>query len=211
MSTLIPYGQACFLSLVLVSVVCGVSPVAAQNNNPNRALQEKLQRVQKRVQVLEQEKTALQSQNDQSVALLKGTQRDVGRLQAAVRLAGSLKIELAQQTAEVDSLMERLATAESKMADLQVELKREQGNVKTSTHALQAVQVLLDGQNKNFDACKASNQTLFELNVDLLKKYEAAYKTSSVWRGGFVTQLDWVRVENENSEISDHLTGARVR
>lgn len=203
--------QSLLLSLALLSVVAGVTPVAAQNNNPNRALQEKLQRVQQRSQALEQEKSALQAEKAQSESALKNAQRDVGRLQASARLAVSLKGELAQQATENEGLKARLAAAESKMADLQAELKREQTSFRNSAVALQETRQQLDVQTKNFSACKSGNQALFELNTDLLSKYEAAYKAGSMLRGGFVTQLDWVKVENDNADIRDRLTAARIR
>lgn len=216
------HRQCLSWGLVWLCVLGVAHPAAAQTNNPNRALMQKLQVFQQRAQALEQEKSALQAEKEQAQAALKQAQRELDRLQAAARLAVSLKTDLSQQTTANDNLKLSLTTAETRLAEVQDEfrreqarwqdeLQREQSNFSSATQTLQATRQQLDGQTKSLNLCQANNQALFELNTDLLSKYEAAYKASSVLRGGFLTQLDWVKVENDNGEIRDRLNGARVR
>ena len=65
-------------------------------------------------------------------------------------------------------------------------------------------------KSKQLVQCENNNQRLYQINTDLLSRYEQAYKSAYLLGGGLFTQLGLVKLENDNVQERDKLKSLRV-
>jgi hypothetical protein len=75
---------------------------------------------------------------------------------------------------------------------------------------LQASQDNLLAKSKHLVQCENNNAGLYQINTDLLSRYEQAYKSAYLLKGGVFTQLGIVKLENDNAQERDKLQSLRV-
>lgn len=167
-----------------------------------------LQRAQQKAQSLEQEKTRLTAEKTQMQDDLKKAQDDASRVKSAsAAKLGTVQKELAALQVEKQRLSDELGQLKAQAIEQQnsatAQARMQQSN-------LQVSQDILLAKSKQLVQCENKNLSLYQINTDLLSRYEQAYKSAYLMRGGVFTQLGTVKLENDNAQERDKLQGLRV-
>jgi chromosome segregation ATPase len=160
-----------------------------------RALAEKLQRAQ-------QAQMQLQDEKNQLVSEKASLEKELVRLKADV---SKLQTQLTRHSQEAKG-------AESEHQNALKQLNEQ--SVAASTQASQQlaqVRAELQRRTQSLQTCEAKNEGMYQLNTDLLNRYEKSVNPSAAWfSGGPLTKLAQVKLENEVTQLGDELQSLRL-
>jgi len=147
---------------------------------------------------------------------LKKAQDDASRVKSAstVKL-GSLQKEVAALQKEAAALQDDKLRLSEELVQLKAQAVEQQrqtaAQVQLQLSNLQVSQDNLLAKSKQLVQCDNNNQSLYLINTDLLSRYEQAYKSAYLLRGGLLTQLGIVKLENETTQERDKLQDLRLK
>jgi len=126
---------------------------------------------------------------------------------ASAAKLGTVQKELAALQEEKQRLSDELAQLKAQALEQQntaaAQARMQQSNLQVSQDSLLA-------KSKQLVQCENKNLSLYQINTDLLSRYEQAYKSAYLLRGGVFTQLGTVKLENDNAIEREKLQGLRV-
>lgn len=184
-------GFCFFLCLLLLST----SGMAAEDKAGKA-----LQRSQQKNQMLEQEKNQLLADKTQMQEELKKSQDAASRLKSSTAKLGATQKELAALQEDQQRISQELTALKSQFAVLKRQHADSVADAQLQRADLSFSQQNLTSKSRVLVSCEDSNRALYELNTDLLSRYEQAYKSAYLLRGGVFTQLGLVNLENEAQE-----------
>ena len=186
----------CLAGLLLLS-----TPGMAADDKVGKALQ----RAQQKNQMLEQEKNQMLADKTQMQDDLKKSQDAASRLKTSTVKLGATQKELAALQEDQQRLSLELTALKSQLTELKGQHAEAVADARLQRTDLNFSQQSLTTKSKNLVSCENNNRALYDLNTDLLSRYEQAYKSAYLLRGGLFTQLGFVNLENEaNAEREKH-------
>jgi len=193
------------------------SPLLAQQSLQQSREREALRRAQLATQKAEQEKTQLQEQN----AKLEKDKQDLSaKLKTAQKLKGELaaaKAKGIEQTQEIDQLRSDLRIDSARIGDMEAKLKslnaqiaedQEQsrqlaGQIKTLEAQLQQQREIIAHQSQALHEVNGKNMKLYQLNAELIDRYNKKGVWDSLMQREPVTQIKDVRIQSMLQEYRD--------
>jgi len=164
-----------------------------------------LQRAQQKNQILEQEKNQWLADKTQMQDDLKMSQDAASRLKTSTAKLGATQKELALLQEDRQRLNQESTALKTQLADLKGQHAEAVADARLQRADLNYSQQSLTSKSKELVSCENNNRALYELNTDLLSRYEQAFKSAYLLRGGVFTQLGLVTLENEaNAEREKH-------
>ena len=195
------------LAVSLVLSIAG-SALAADDKKAVRAQQERIQRMQQAQQALEQEKNQLSVEKTEMEQRLGAVKMELERAHSSNARRENADLNTLKTTrADKDVLTGRVAELERQLADSRQKLQASIDADVLGRKTLLATQGELNQRSKNLTTCETQNQGLYKLNTDLLLRYEKAANSG----GGFFTQIERVRLENEGTGYRDQLDELQVK
>jgi DNA repair exonuclease SbcCD ATPase subunit len=203
---------------VVLALLAATSMAATDDKKIARAQQERIQRLQQEQQAMQQEKTQLSTEKDDIERKLQEAKSDLERARALVRKdsARQLQLDAAQKEKEAaaaqltEQLAAQVAALNSDLAAARQQLQTTQQTVVQLKQSQADGQRELELQKTALQSCEKQNLGLYQLNTDLLARYEsAATQQSKGLLGGLLNPFGQVRVENEGSTYRDQLDTLR--
>ena len=203
----------------VLALLAASGMAATDDKKIARAQQERIQRMQQEQQALEQEKTQLSTEKEETERKLQAAKSDLERARALVRKESAKQLELDAAQKEKDAaaaqmaaqLNAQLATLNADLAAARQQLQSTQQAVVQLKQSQATSQREMELQKTALQSCEKQNLGLYQLNTDLLTRYEsAATKQSKGLLGGLLNPFGQVRLENEGSTVRDQLDALRV-
>lgn len=166
-----------------------------------------LQRAQQKAQMLEQEKNQWLSEKSQLQDDLRKSQETAERLKSSSVKLGSAQKELSGVQEDKQRLSTELEALKAELTELKGQYGVAQQTSQQLRTDLNFSQQSLIAKSKGLVTCENNNLALYELNSDLLLRYEQAYKSAYLLKGGVFTQLGLVNLENQAQSDRDKLRG----
>lgn len=190
---------------------------------------EALRKMRLMIQTFEQEKSALQQENNSLNEKVKALGSQVGDIKSAstgqirkkdARL-GEVEKELVAVKQENQFLVAKLQSTQQSLEELTLKHKEVvqaaqnslQDGVKQGeeyNNKIKEAEVKISQQSQAIDMCEKKNLALYNLNMEILEKY----KSKGVW-GSFIqaepfTQIKRVEIENTLQEYKDKLDSQKM-
>ena len=188
-----PYRACLVLSLALA---CGSLQAQTQRSGAGSEAQKILQQYQQ----LAGEKTALQAQVTQMKAQLDAAkaelltaQKERDALKARSGAAGAAAAQLAALKESTDKAAEK---NKQRMTEFEAHFRETLTNLQRIEADRSKVQDELRVRNEAYDRCAADNLGLFEINADLLNRYEHVGLFTKVSVGEPFTRITRTRMDN---------------
>lgn len=186
-------------------LVLSAGAAAPDDKKVARAQQERIQRMQQAQQALEQEKTQLSADKADVERKLQSTRSDLERARALARKDAARQVEIETLQKEKEGLLTQVATLGSDLAAARQKLQQADQSAVQQKQLLQSGQREFEVQNTALQSCERQNQGLYQLNTDLLARYEGAASQSKGLVGSLFNPFGQVRVENEGTAYRDQL------
>jgi len=196
-------------TVLALALVASASAAAPDDKKIARAQQERIQRMQQAQQALEQEKTQLSADNAEKERKLRKALADLDRVRAQGRkdLARQEELDAQQKEREKekDALTAQVGTLNADLASARQQLQALQQSIAQLKVTALASQGDLEKQKAALQACDKQNQGLYQLNTDLLARYEGAAAKGKGVLDRLLNPFAMVRVENDASNYRDQL------
>ncbi len=214
--------------LLLVMFTLGLAGNAAADSGDKKE-REALRKMRLMIQTFEQEKSALQQENNSLNEKVKALGSQVGDIKSAstgqirkkdARL-GEVEKELVAVKQENQFLVAKLQSTQQSLEELTLKHKEVvqaaqnslQDGVKQGeeyNNKIKEAEVKISQQSQAIDMCEKKNLALYNLNMEILEKY----KSKGVW-GSFIqaepfTQIKRVEIENTLQEYKDKLDSQKM-
>lgn len=212
---------AVLVSLVMVFGLAVPTAFAADKDKKASREREALRRVQQQLQVLQQEKSDLAQRETALAAELVTAKERAAALSSTIEKAESrsrssdsesarVRRDLAIALADRDAARARLNEAEAKIAALNSSQTQTAQQLKTSQ--LAADQLKREGEKKEqgIQSCESKNRKLYELNVELLDRFNKKTSLDTFLQAEPFTQLKRVETENLLQEYRDKIDAERI-
>lgn len=191
----------------LAGVLCLSVPAMAADDKLAKALQ----RAQQKSQMLEQEKNQWLSERSQLQDDLRKSQDAADRLKSSTAKLGSAQKELSSLLEDKQRMGTELEALKLELAQLKDQHASAQQASQQLRTDLNFSQQSLVTKSKALVSCENNNLALYELNTDLLSRYEQAYKSAYLLKGGVFTQLGLVGLENQAQSEREKLRGLAAK
>lgn len=212
---------AVLVSLVMVFGLAVPTAFAADKDKKASREREALRRVQQQLQVLQQEKSDLAQRETALAAELVTAKERAAALSSTIEKAESrsrssdsesarVRRDLAIALADRDAARARLNEAEAKIAALNSSQTQTAQQLKTSQ--LAADQLKREGEKKEqgIQSCESKNRKLYELNAELLDRFNNKTALDAFLQAEPFTQLKKVEIENLLQEYRDKIDAERT-
>jgi chromosome segregation ATPase len=190
---------ACLRALAVSALLIGSSSAHAQAQRSGGG---ESQRIMQQYQQLAAEKTALQAQIAQlkkdldtahsDLAAMK-KERDVLKAQAHTGVPAAA---VAQLTAGKETAEKNLEQYKQRMTELVSRFRETAGNLKEVEADRTKVQKELGEKNTAFDKCAQNNLALYDINQEILDRYEHVGPFTKVSAGEPFTRITRTRLDN---------------
>jgi phage-related tail protein len=120
----------------------------------------------------------------------------------------SVQKDLAALQEDKQRLSDELAKLKAQAVEQQ---QAAAGQARLQQSNLQVSQDNLLAKSKQLVQCENNNAGMYQINTDLLARYEQAYKSAYLLKGGLFTQLGIVKLENDNAQEREKLQSLRVK
>lgn len=213
-------SKALSIGLILALGVIAPTIDAADNKKASRE-REALRRAQQQLQLLQQEKSALAQRESTLTAELEDAKQRAGALgatvekaearsQSSIAEAARLRKELASVSADRDAIRQRLTDAEAKIAATAAAHAQSDAQLKLAQRS--AEQLKHDGEQKAqaIQSCENKNRKLYQLNVELVNRFNNRTAFDALLEAEPFTQLKRVEIENLLEEYRDKVDAERV-
>jgi chromosome segregation ATPase len=158
------------------------------------------QKFMQQYQQLAAEKTALQAQLAQMKSDLDGARADLAAMKkerdAAKAHAGVPAATVAQITAGKETAEKNLETYKQRLTELVARFRETAGNLKGVEADRTQLQKALSDKNAAFDKCAAANVGLYEINGEILNRYEHVGLFTRVSAAEPFTRITRARIDN---------------
>lgn len=159
------------------------------------------QKFMQQYQQIAAEKTALQGQLAQMKKDLDGAKAELAAMKKErdmlkARPAGVPALALAQLTASKDSAEKNLEVSKQHMTELVGRFRETAGNLKEAEADRAKLHKDLDERNAAFDKCAEKNLQLFEVNSEILDRYERVGLFTKASAAEPFTKITRTRIEN---------------
>jgi chromosome segregation ATPase len=161
------------------------------------------QKIMQQYQQVAAEKTALQAQVAQMKKDLDGTKADLAAMKKErdalkVRAAGvaGTAAAVAELSASKQAAEKNLEVSKQRMTELVVRFRETATNLKDVEADHAKIRKALDDRNSAFDKCAADNLQLYEINREVLDRYEHVGLFTKVSAGEPFTKITRTRLEN---------------
>jgi chromosome segregation ATPase len=196
-----PYGFDAFrtLAIALLLALAAVPAVAQIERSASPS-----QKIMQQYQQLAAEKTALQAQVAQMKKDLDGATMALGAMKKerdalALKLkagAGAGVAATAQLTAAKESAERNLEQNKQKMSELIARFRETGNNLRQVEVDREKLTKDLDERNGAYDKCAEDNLQLYEINSDLLNRYDHVGLFTKVSAGEPFTRITRTRIDN---------------
>jgi len=171
-------------------------------------VQQQMARLQQAQQVLEAEKGQITAEKAQLEEQVRSMRSDLDRGRSQQRR------EAERLRAEAAALEARLSQAQAdhdrQQSEWRAQLKSAQDENALLRRQLAGTEQTLDQRVKALAVCESHNQGLYKLNTSLLAQYEQRSCGAEWSRGGPLTQLGRVKIENDRESYQDQFDSLRV-
>lgn len=198
---------------VLGAIACSGAPVALQAQTQRSGGD--AQKFMQQYQQLAGEKAALQVQVekmkkdlDAAKADLAGMTKERDALKAHV---GGSSAAVAQLTASKNSAEKSLEIYKQRTEELVGRFRETATNLKDIEAERNRLHKQLDERNATFDKCAVDNLSLYEINADLLKRYEHVGLFTKVSASEPFTRITRTRIENLADEYRSRAEELRIK
>jgi chromosome segregation ATPase len=165
--------------------------------------------MQQAQQALEQEKGQLTADNADMERKLRSAKSDLDRVRGQARKDAARQLELdAQQQEkekEKEALAVQLAALNTELSAARQQLALTQQTVAQLRQSALASQKDMELQKTALQSCDKQNQGLYQLNTDLLARYEGAATQGKGLVGSLLNPFAQVRLENDGTAYRDQL------
>ena len=193
-----PYMLSAFGSSVLVAALVTTSSLRAQT--PRSGGGGEAQKFMQQYQQIAAEKTALQVQLDQSKKDLQTAQTELASVKkerdALKSRAGGSQSQLAQLVAGKESAEKSLEQYKQKMTELVGRFREAAVNLRDVESDRTRARNELKERTTALDRCSADNLSLFEINKEILDRYEHIGLFTRVGSDEPFTRITRTRIDN---------------
>jgi chromosome segregation ATPase len=191
------YGLVALKSLFVLTVLLSGTAAYAQTQRSGGG---EAQKFMQQYQQLAAEKTSLQAQVAQLKKDLDTAKADAAAMKkerdAAKAHAGVPAAAVAQITASKESVEKNLQTYKQRMAELVTQFRETAGNLKEVESDRTKLKRDLSDKNTAFDKCAEANLGLYDINNEILNRYEHVGLFTKVSAGEPFTRITRARIEN---------------
>jgi chromosome segregation ATPase len=199
------------LSLI---AVCALPLIAGDAGAQAQRSGGESQKIMQQYQQLASERTALQAEN---AGLKKDLAAAKAQLDAIKKERDALKARISGAESAVtqvkgsqEVLQQNLEQSKQRMSELVARFREVGQNLKDVETERNKVRADLSERSRAFDVCAENNQQLYEINRDLLNRYEHVGLLSKVSASEPFTRLTRTRIENLVDETRDRAAQLRV-
>jgi predicted nucleic acid-binding Zn-ribbon protein len=195
------------LRAALVGLTLAATAVAAAPDDKKiaRAQQERIARMQQAQQALEQEKSQLSADNADMERKLRTARTDLDHARAQARKEAARQVELDGMQKEKDALAGQLAALNNDLSAARQKLLTTEQTVSQLKLSVLAGQRDAELQKTSLQACDKQNLALYQLNTDLLARYESAASQGKGLVSKLLNPFAQVRLENDTTAYRDQL------
>ena len=198
--------------LLALAVVC--APLYAQTQRSGGGGSE-AQNIMQQYQQLAGEKTALQAQITQLKKDLDASKSELAAVKkerdALKAQSGAAAVAAAQLAAYKDSSDKAAEQSKQRMTELIARFRETATNLKEVEADRSKLQNDLRVRNEAFDKCAADNLGLFEINAEVLNRYEHVGPFTKVSASEPFTRITRTRIENFVDEYRERALQLRVK
>jgi chromosome segregation ATPase len=174
------------------------------------------QKIMQQYQQLAAEKTALQAQLAQMKHDLDAAKTDLAAMTKQrdtlkAHPAGVPAATVAQITASKEAAERSVEQSKQRMNELLAKFRELAGNLKESEADRSALRSELDARNTAFDQCAENNQQLYEINGEILNRYDHVGLFTRASASEPFTQLTRTRIDNLVVETRARAEELRVK
>jgi flagellar biosynthesis chaperone FliJ len=203
-----------FLAFAMAAAVCAPSLSRAQTQRSGGGGE--AQKFMQQYQQLAAEKTSLQSQLAQAKKDLESAQSALAAMKKErdalkSRSGGGSPAVIARLNTAKESAEKSLEQSKQRMTEIVGRFKEMAGNLKEVEADRTGLRKTLDERNKAFDKCAENNLQLYEINGDILNRYEHIGTFTKVTSAEPFTRLTRTRIENLVDEYRARATELRVK
>jgi chromosome segregation ATPase len=197
----------------LLAIACTMAPASSQAQVQRSGGE--AQKFMQQYQQLAQEKTALQSQVDKMKKDLDSAKADLAAMakerDALKAHVGGSAAAIAQATASKNSAEKSLEAYKQKTEELIARFRETATSLKETEADRNRLHKELDERNAAYDKCAVDNLSLFEINSDLLNRYEHVGLFTKSSASEPFTRITRTRIENLVDEYRARAEEVRVK
>jgi chromosome segregation ATPase len=198
---------------LLGAVACGGAPAGLQAQTQRSGGD--AQKFMQQYQQLAGEKAALQAQVEKMKKDLDGAKADLAGMtkerDALKAHSGGSAAVLAQLTASKNSAEKSLEVNKQRTEELVGRFRETATNLKDIEADRNRLHKQLDERNAAFDKCAVDNISLYEINTDLLKRYERVGLFTKASASEPFTRITRTRIENMADEYRSRAEELRIK
>lgn len=207
-------GQVTMANLAL-ALLCATVPATAQVARSGGG---ETQKIMQQYQQLAAEKTALQAQAAQMKKDLDAVQAELAsakkeRDALKARAAGSAAAatQLAQTTASKETAEKNLEQYKQRMTELVAKFREMAANLREVESNRTQLSTDLDARNRAYDQCAEDNLRLYEINGEILNRYENVGLFTKASTAEPFTKITRARIENLIDEYRERALQLRAK
>lgn len=174
-----------------------------------------VQRIMQQYQQVAAEKTALQAQLEQSKRDLEAANAELAAVKkerdAAKAHAGVSPAALAQANTAKEAALQSLEQSKQRMNELVGKFRETATSLREIEADRSKLRKDLSDRSAAFDTCAASNMQLYEINRDILDRYEHVGLFTKVAADEPFTRITRTRIENLAEEYRERAQELRVK
>jgi chromosome segregation ATPase len=205
-------------ALILLAALAASTLAAPAHAQTTRSGGGESQKFMQQYQQLAAEKTALQAQAAQSKKDLDAAQAELATVKKErdalkARAAGAAQAgaELAQATAAKESAEKNLEQYKQRLNEIIARFRETATNLKDVEADRTQLHTDLDARNRAYDQCAEDNLQLFEINGQILDRYEHVGLFTKVSAAEPITRITRARIENLVDEYREHALQLRAQ
>jgi SMC interacting uncharacterized protein involved in chromosome segregation len=200
---------------VLILALCACTPALAQ---VERSGGSPAQKIMQQYQQVAAEKTALQAQLAQMKKDLDAAQtelaavkkeRDAAKAQPKVPQVSAAQLALV--TAAKDTAEKNLDQYKQRMNELVARFRETAGNLRDVESTRTQLKSDLEARNTAFDKCADANLQLYEINGEILKRFDNVGLFTKVSSAEPFTRITRARIENLVDEYRERALQLRIK
>jgi chromosome segregation ATPase len=192
-----------------------VSPLALVHAQTQRSGGGEAQKFMQQYQQVAAEKTALQAQLAQMKKDLDAATTELAAVKkerdAAKAHVGVSPAALAQANSAKDAAERNLEQSKQRMTELVARFRETAGNLKEAESDRAKLRKDLADRNSAFDTCAADNMQLYDMNRDILNRYEHVGLFTKVSADEPFTKITRTRLENLADEYRQRAQGLQIK
>jgi chromosome segregation ATPase len=186
-----------FAITALAATVLGSSPAIPQVERSGGEAQKFMQQYQQ----MAAEKTALQGQLEKAKKDLDAASSELAAVKKErdalkAHPPGASPAAVAQLTADKDAAERGLAESKQRMTELVSRFRETATNLRDAEAGRSKLQADLNARNAAYDQCAENNQQLYEINADILNRYDHVGLFTKVGASEPFTQVTRTRMDN---------------